>query len=257
VKSFLTSWLVLCLILMVQGCKQNMDLKPENYFSGQQLTLARAIENGEVDKVIKLASETDLNKPGKEDMTLLFWAVMNSINENKTPSRLKIITILVKSGADPLQPRPKGGSSPAEFVLKADSSVWIQAMLDGGLSPNAKDKIFDEPIIFQTIEAKNTETLQAMLDKGSNIDVIDSLGKTLLIDALDYSAYDHVLLLLQRGANPEIKAESGWTMGNQLQLELSRAKEGSEHYKKLNEIKDSLIQHGGKWPPEPVRREAE
>ena len=107
-KSFLSGWIMLCLILMVQGCKQNMDLKPDNYFSGQQLTLARAIENGEVDEVIKLASGTDLNKPGKEDMTLLFWAVMNSINNQKTPERLNVITMLIKAGADPLQPRPQG-----------------------------------------------------------------------------------------------------------------------------------------------------
>ncbi|MEH0884859.1 ankyrin repeat domain-containing protein [Enterobacter sp. UNJFSC 003] len=252
-KSLLTGWIALCLMLMVQGCKQNMDLKPDNYFSGQQLTLARAIENGNIDDVLKLAPETDLNKPGKEDMTLLFWAVMNSINDKKTTEHLKIITVLVKAGADPLQPRPNGGSSPAQFVLKADSNVWIKAMLDGGLSPNAKDKTFGEPIIFQTIEAKNIETLQAMLDKGSNIDVTDSLGKTLLIDALDYSAYDHVLFLLERGANPEIKADSGWTMGNQLQLELDSAEKDSKVYKNLNKIKDALIQHGGKWPPTPVK----
>lgn len=252
-KSLLTGWIALCLMLMVQGCKQNMDLKPDNYFSGQQLTLARAIENGNIDDVLKLAPETDLNKPGKEDMTLLFWAVMNSINDKKTTEHLKIITVLVKAGADPLQPRPNGGSSPAQFVLKADSNVWIKAMLDGGLSPNAKDKTFGEPIIFQTIEAKNIETLQAMLDKGSNIDVTDSLGKTLLIDALDYSAYDHVLFLLERGANSEIKADSGWTMGNQLQLELDSAEKDSKVYKNLNKIKDALIQHGGKWPPTPVK----
>ncbi|MCF8581190.1 ankyrin repeat domain-containing protein [Enterobacter ludwigii] len=252
-KSFLSGWIMLCLILMVQGCKQNMDLKPDNYFSGQQLTLARAIQNGEVDGVIKLASEVDLNKPGKEDMTLLFWAVMNSINNKKTPKQLSIITSLIKAGADPLQPRPQGKNSPAEFVLMADSADWIKAMLDAGLSPNAVDKTFDKPIIFQTLEAKNTETLQAMLDKGADINVTDSLGNTLLIDALDFHSYDHVLLLLERGADPEIKADNGWTMGNQLQHFLSRAKEGSDEYKKLNEIKEALIQHGGKWPPAPVR----
>lgn len=186
-------------------------------------------------------------------MTLLFWALMNTLYDKKTQPRLQIVTELIKAGADPLQPRPNGKSSPAEFVLMADSGEWIKAMLDGGLSPNAKDKIFDEPIIFETIKAKNTRTLEVMLDKGSNIDVADSLGETLLIDALDYGAYDHVLLLLQRGANPEIKAESGWSMGNQLQLELDRAKEGSELYKKLDEIKEALIQHGGKWPPTPVK----
>ncbi|HAZ77966.1 MAG TPA: Accessory protein, partial [Enterobacteriaceae bacterium] len=29
---------------MIQGCKQTMDLNPQDYFSGQQLELAKAIE---------------------------------------------------------------------------------------------------------------------------------------------------------------------------------------------------------------------
>lgn len=139
---------------MIQGCKQNMNLNPQDYFSGQQLSLAEAIQRGDIDEVKKLASQTELNKSGKQDMTLLFWALGNSINENKTPKHLKIITLLVKSGADPLQPRPQGKSSPAEFVLNADSADWINALLDGGLSPNAEDKTFHEPIIFETIKAK-------------------------------------------------------------------------------------------------------
>ncbi|ROW49377.1 Accessory protein, partial [Cronobacter malonaticus] len=119
-----------------------------------------------------------------------------------------------------------GKSSPAEYVLKADSGDWIKAMLDGGLSPDAKDKTFHEPIIFQAIKAKNTDTLKTMLDAGANINITDSLGNTLLIDALDYGKHDHVLLLLDRGADPEIKADNGWTMGNQLQRLLNGAKEG-------------------------------
>ena len=252
-KSLIFGWVALCLMFMVQGCKQNMDLQPDNYFNGDQLTLARAIENGDGDEVKKLASKTDLNKPGKEDMTLLFWAVMNSLNDKKTPEHLKIIATLIKAGADPLQPRPQGKSSPAELVLKADSDVWIKAMLDGGLSPDAKDKTFGEPIIFESIEAKNTETLKAMLDGGADINITDSLGSTLLVAALDYHAYDHVLLLLKRGTDPEIKTINGWTMGNQLQRYLNRTEEGSEEYKKLTEIKETLIQHGGKWPPAPVK----
>ncbi|WP_376752621.1 ankyrin repeat domain-containing protein [Cronobacter dublinensis] len=240
-------------MFLVQGCKQNMDLKSEDYFSGQQLPLARAIEKGDSNEVTKLASETDLNKPGKEDMTLLFWSVMNSINDKKTPEHLKVITVLVKAGADPLQPRPQGKSSPAEYVLMADSGDWIKAMLDGGLSPDAKDKTFDKPIIFQTLEAKNTDTLKTMLDAGANINITDSLGNTLLIDALDFHSYDHVLLLLERGADPEIRADNGWTMGNQLERLLKRAKAGSDEYKTLNEIKNKLIEHGGKWPPAPVK----
>ncbi|MCL7707512.1 ankyrin repeat domain-containing protein, partial [Enterobacter kobei] len=107
----------------------------------------------------------------------------------------------------------QGQSSPAEFVLNADSGDWIKAMLDGGLSPDAKDKTSHEPIIFETIKAKNTDTLEAMLNAGANINITDSLGNTLLIDALDYHAYDHVLLLLEKGADPEIHGKFGWTMG--------------------------------------------
>ena len=252
-KKLYTIFLALLCLFMIQGCKQNMDLNPQDYFSGQQLSLAEAIQRGDIDEVKKLASQTELNKPGKQDMTLLFWALGNSINENKTPKHLKIITLLVKSGADPLQPRPQGKNSPAEFVLNADSADWINALLDGGLSPNAKDKTFHEPIIFETIKAKNTDTLDAMLKRGADINITDSLNSSLLFEALNYHAYDHVIMLLKRGADPEIRAKNGWTMGNQLQRYLNRTEEGSEEYKKLTEIKETLIQHGGKWPPAPVK----
>lgn len=252
-KTFLVGCFALCFTFMIQGCKQDMDLNPQDYFSGQQLTLANAIEHGDVDDVVKLASETDLNKPGKEDMTLLFWAIMNAIYDKKTPTQLKMMTVLVKAGADPLQPRPAGKSSPAEYVLKADSGDWIKALLDGGLSPDAKDKTYKEPIIFETIKAKNTETLAAMLDMGANINITDSLGNTLLIEALNFGKYDHVLLLLERGADAEIRGHGGLTMGSLLQRLLDGAKEGSEQYQTLTKIKETLIQHGGMWPPAPVK----
>ena len=256
-KALFSVCLALMLTFIAQGCRQGMELNPQDYFSGQQLVLAKAIERGEVDEVKKLAPETDLNKPGQQDMTLLFWAISNAINDKKTAPRLKIITELVKAGADPLQPRPAGGSSPAEFVLKGDSGEWIRAILDGGLSPDARDKIHHEPILFETIKAKNTETLKAMLDHGANINVTDSLNSTLLFEALNYHSYDHVLFLLDRGADPEIRAHNGWKMGNQLQRFLNRAKPGSDEYQILTKIKEKLIQKGGEWPPSPPVRPAE
>ncbi len=246
--------LALTLTFIVQGCRQGMELNPQDYFSGQQLVLAKAIERGEVDEVKKLAPNTDLNKPGQQDMTLLFWAISNAIYDKKTAPRLKIITELVKTGADPLQPRPAGGSSPAEFVLKGDSGDWIRAMLDGGLSPDARDKIHHQPVLFETIKAKNTETLKAMLDHGANINITDSLGNTLLIEAFDFGEYDHVLLLLERGADPDFRGKFGWTMGNQLQRFLDRSKANDEHHQDLIKIKEKLIEHGGKWPPDPVKK---
>lgn len=71
-KKGLKAFVALCFLFMNQGCKQDMDLNPQDYFSGQQLELAKAIEEGDVDAVKTLAPDSDLNKPGKQDMTLLF-----------------------------------------------------------------------------------------------------------------------------------------------------------------------------------------
>lgn len=250
----LRNFFVLVIVILLPGCNWDVEMGPRDYFSGSQLFLAEAIERGDTSHVKKLVATTELNKPGKEDMTLLFWALMNTLYDKKTQPRLQIVTELIRAGADPLQPRPDGKSSPAEFVLMADSGEWIKAMLDGGLSPNAKDYVFDKPIIFQSIEAKTTETQKVMLDRGGNINITDSLGNTLLIDAFDFHSYDHVFLLLERGADPDIRADNGWTLGNQLQRFLEKAKKDSDEYKDLIAIKESLIRHGGKWPPEPVKR---
>ncbi len=66
-------------------------------------------------------------------------------------------------------------------------------------------------------------------------------------------AYEHVLLLLDRGADPSVKAKNGWSMSNALADALSGLDRGSEQYEKLNEIKEKLIQKGGVWPPAPVK----
>ncbi len=183
-------------VLMVQGCNKSMEYEPQDFFEGRQLDIAQLIYDGDEVKLkekLPSISKEELNRPVKADMTLLFWSVLNAIYDKNTPKRLRIITDLVKAGADPLQPRPEGGSSPAEFVMKADKGIWIKAMLDGGLPPNAKDKVFNQPIIFEALEAKNPETLKVMLDYGADINTRDSLGNTLLISSLDSHSFDHTI----------------------------------------------------------------
>ncbi|BEO76610.1 TPA: ankyrin repeat domain-containing protein [Serratia marcescens] len=242
-------------VLMVQGCNKSMEYEPQDFFEGRQLDIAQLIYDGDEVKLkeeLPSISKEELNRPVKADMTLLFWSVLNSIYDKNTPERLKIITDLVKSGADPLQPRPEGGSSPAEFVMKADKGIWVKAMLDGGLPPNAKDKVFNQPIIFQTIKAKNPETLKVMLDYGADINTRDSLGNTLLISSLDSHSFDHTIILLERGADSKIKGKFGWTMGNQLQRFIDRGVGDTEDKEKINKIKELLIKNGGDWPPLPI-----
>src|SRR6266702_1883651 len=78
-----------------------------DFFSGPQLLLAQAIERGNLVQVQQLAPVTDLNTPGRKDMTLLFFAAQEALQRD--PQQLEIMGVLVKGGADPLQEVPNFG----------------------------------------------------------------------------------------------------------------------------------------------------
>lgn len=248
---------IIIVTLILFGCKKNMNYDPEDFFEGSQLEIAKAIDEGDEADLLKkspLINKENLNKPAKEKVTLLFWAIINATGDNATPKRAHMITTLIKSGADPLQPQPNMPGSPAEFAMKGENAIWIKAMLDGGLSPDARDKLNNKPIIFQSIWAKNTETLKTLISYGADINIKNSLGDTVLIDALDARSYDHVILLLENGANSSIRGNSGWSMGNQLQRYFVRGISDNEDRKKLEKIKSLLINNGGEWPQKPVKK---
>ncbi|BEO27331.1 MAG: ankyrin repeat domain-containing protein [Serratia marcescens] len=230
-------------VLMMQGCKKNMEYEPQDFFEGRQLEIARLIYDGDEVKLkekLPSLSREELNRPAKANMTLLFWSVLNSTYDNTTPERLRIITDLVKSGADPLQPRPEGGSSPAEFVLQGDKGVWIKAMLDGGLSANSRDRIHNEPIIFEVLDAKNTETLKTMFEHGADLNIRGAMNRTLLINALYQKDVEHIVFLLKNGADTSLKDSFGETFVFLINKEISQKDNNNQYIKELIKIRDSL-----------------
>lgn len=231
--------------LIMQGCKQGMDLQPQDYFEGTQLDIATIIYEGDrqkLDKVLPTVSKETLNRPAKAEMTLLFWAINNAIFDKNTPERLKIITDLVKAGADPLQPRPEGRSSPAEYVMKADKGVWIQAMLEGGLSPNARDEINNQPIIFKSFQAVNTETLSALIAYKADVNIKGAMNRTPLINALYNSCPEHIEVLLAHGANPLVKDDFNDSFLSLISAEIAKGDKSNAYIKKLIKIKEKIKQ---------------
>lgn len=248
-KSMAEKILVFIVSIFLLGCEKKMDYKAQDFFDGDQLEIAQLIYNGNepsLKQKINRVSKDELNRPSKADMTLLFWSILNATYDNITQERLQIITDLVKAGADPLQPRPAGGSSPAEFAMKGDKGVWIKALLDGGLSPNARDKVHNEPIIFETRYAKNTETLKVMLDYGADIDIRDSLEQTLLMNAFMSVSFDHVELLLSRGANPNPVNVNGLSLLAAVKREIKDSRKGTEYHERCKKILNIMFSKGVK-----------
>lgn len=241
--------LLLLSVFVIQGCKKKMEYKPQDFFSDKQFEIAQIIYDGNeplLKKKLLSVDTNELNHPAKEGMTLLFWAMSNSFDDNATSERLQIITDLVKAGADPLQPQPNMPGSPAESAMQADRGIWIKAMLDGGLSPNARDKINGQPIMFKSRYASNTETLKVMLDYGADIDIKNSLGQTLVMSAFISSSFAHVELLLARGANPNPVNINNLSLLTVVKRQIKDSKEGTEYNNECKKILSLMVKKGVK-----------
>lgn len=243
-KIKLSFFFVLLLFSLSGGCEMK-SYNAEDFFSGTQLQLAQAISNNNLEEVKILAKTTELNKPGKQDMTLLFFAAQDALKKGR--SRLDIISSLVASGANPTQPVP-GMESLTVMAARAEDDILIKALLDGGMSPDAKYKT--TPIIFYAASQSSGSTLKTLVERGADINQCDSLEQNALIEALANMELDNVIWLLNQGANPMQKTINGWGFGNMLKNVISREEENAAAQDKLQTIRTLAIYKGMKWPPD-------
>jgi hypothetical protein len=218
-----------------------------DYFSGAQLALALAIEQGLVDDVriqARALGTAQLNAGGAREMTLLFFAIQNAFGEK--PQQLQIITELVRAGAAPLQ-RVKDLGSPLGVVLRARSPLYVQAFLEGGVSPNSSDG--STPILFDTASEHTAAALKLLLDRGADPNKKDSLGNTAMMKALTGIQLDQVVYLLERGASPAFVNINGVSFAGQLQFQMGRQQADSPAMRKLEEIRRRIVALGVAWPP--------
>ena len=215
---------------------------PEYYFSGDKLLLAQAIVAGDLNSVIRLAPHTRLNEPGKQDMTLLFFAIQSGFNRKL--NQLNIISQLVKDGADPLQDVPDMGSV-AEIVATSPHSEFMQALIDGGMNINVK--ILGQPLLHDAASDNTLNTMKLMVNRGADVNATDSLGKPTIMQALDGMQLDTVEWLLNHGANPNaIETNTGWSFMRQLNDVIERNKGDTGRTQiKLMKIRQLCIDKGG------------
>lgn len=243
--------LVLALQSLLPGCSAARSAN--TYFSGDQLTLAQAIARGDVAHAQALARQLGppgLNRPGAQDMTLLFFAVQSAFGEK--PRQLQILTALVKAGADPLQEVPDMGSA-LGVCLRAGSPLYVQALLDAGVSPDTRSS-GGTPILFEVANQHTAATLALLLDRGADPNRQDTLGNTALMHALQSMQLDQAVYLLDHGASPHFVGVGGVSFAGQLQFQIGRQPPGSPAQRKMLEIRDRIVGMGVAWPP-PSREE--
>lgn len=231
----------LIVLLALKGGDAMANVKPEDFFTGDYLQFAKAVDREDVELMREIAKRINLNsKVGDKQMTVFVYAVANK--------KTQAMQELVKLGADPTLVVP-GVGAPLSLSASAEDSRLIKALLDVGCDPNTK--IDDEPLIFDAQAYERKENLHELLHYGADLNIRDSLGGTVLREAIHDSHYDLAILLIERGADVHAVTHTGVSVGYSIQKELGRMQVGSPGAKKLEKIIEMMKARGVKFPADP------
>ncbi|WFE72154.1 ankyrin repeat domain-containing protein [Halomonas sp. M1] len=216
------------------------------FFNGPQLEMAEAIERNDMATLRQGAEQgIDLHARGDRQITLMWFAMLQ---ENTDAVRT-----LVELGVHPNESPVEGGGTPLGQALRNKDTRYLEAMLDGGLSPNdatdneGNDK--DYPLIFSTITSGTLEHVKLLVERGADIHyrLRDGIGSSPLDSSTTGTKPEIAIYLLEQGAEPNIHISTGvttaWRVHNRIKGTSGTEREG---YLQLREM---MIERGIDFPP--------
>lgn len=227
--------IVAFLVDMERGEKHQAQLRAEQRSGksdfGDQPALfavAQAIAANNPNEIrVAAKALSDLQAPGRDGTTLLYFAVTQSWQR---PELVEAVKALLALGADPNYTNGQRDSF-AMFNSVHASEPVLRAMLDAGGNPNTRDE-FDRPMILMNwylgyYQNQARSRLELLLDRGADINSAmpehesEYVGYTLLLYRTrmgldDSRAYADALMLLERAADPNRVAGDGMTLAKML-----------------------------------------
>ncbi len=224
-------WLILVALLLPLGCTKKLDR--------MTVPLHRAAEEGNLELVRSLiAGGAEIN--AKDD-----WDGGTPLHKATAQGHRDVAEILVANGAD-LEAKDDEGETPLHKTLLGGYKNVVELLLAKGADVNARGQFGWRPLdlaiwgdyllyadrlletkygvtelrytdgvseeLNQLREDLRIETVRLLISGGADINAQDDFGCTALHDAVFYDLPDIVKLLLESGANPNIRdKESGST----------------------------------------------
>jgi len=231
----------LYVLLMLKSGEAMATVKAGDFFTGNYLLFANAIDQENTIKMRELASHIDLNKRvGEREMTVFVYAV--------AAKRIDAMKELVRLGADPTLV-VSGVGAPLSLAASADDPILIETLLKAGCNPNAV--INNEPILFNAQLQDRPKVIEVMLKNGSDINITDSLGNNVLKYAIGTMHYDMAIFLITKGADVHAKTHDGLSIAYSTERARSRMVPNSPGAKKLEKIIEMMKERGVKFPADP------
>ncbi|MDO5623873.1 MAG: ankyrin repeat domain-containing protein [Pseudomonadota bacterium] len=226
---------------LLSAMTSSTSVKPaSHYFSGPTLDAARGIERDDLAPLAAL-SATELAAPGREQMSLMWWALMRH--------KPAAVRELVARGVDPDSQIVEGMGSALFHAFVQQDPVYLQAMLDGGLSPDhqGKDQL---PMLKRALLEGHPAHLRLLIERGANVNVRDSLGGTALTTAIRQGNVEAIDMFMARGADLNVQQSSGISLAWTVYLTLEDARLPPPALQAIDKLRERMIAQGIEWPPE-------
>jgi ankyrin repeat protein len=238
--------------LLITGCQPSEGVSmsrsytASEFFNGPQLEMAEAIERNDMAALRQGAEQgIDLHARGDQQITLMWFALLQ---EN-----IDAVRTLVELGVHPNESPVEGGGTPLGQALRHKDTHYLEAMLDGGLSPNddtdndGNEK--DYPLIFSTITSGTLEHVKLLVERGADIHyrLREGIGSNPFDSSTTGTKPEIAIYLLEQGAEPNIRLRTGvttaWRVHNRIQGTSGTEQEG------YLQLRDMMIERGIEFPP--------
>ncbi|NIC36729.1 hypothetical protein HBJ58_08570 [Halomonas desiderata] len=240
------SLLLLVLFFLASGCQPTQGLTmsrthtADEFFSGPHLELARAIERNDMAALRRGADGVDLTSRGEQQMTLMWFALLQ-----QNPDAVRT---LVELGVHPGDSAIEAAEArtPLGAALTSRDTKILEAMLDGGLSPNDGS---DTPLLEQAVISSTLEHVRLLVERGADINAApDPVGRTALDISTSGTKPEISIYLLEQGAEANIRTSTGvttaWRVHNRIE-----DTPPSPLRDDFIRLRDMMIERGVEFPP--------
>jgi ankyrin repeat protein len=218
-----------------------MAVEAKDFFSGEYLEFARAIDREDISAMRETSKRIDLNtKIGEKQMTVFVYAV--------AAKKIKAMQELVRLGANPELVVP-GVGAPLSLAAAAEDSKILAALLDAGCDPNAR--IDDEPLLFAAQRHDRMANIDLLIEKGASVNAADSAGNTVLTEAIYSMHFDTAIRLIAHGSDVFAKTDNGLSVAYIAQRAKDRMQPESPGAEKVERIIELMKSRGVKFPAAP------
>ncbi len=201
------------MLLIVSGCREKIGVDPSDSPVIQELKQFISGANVDLNAPFDETGNRAIHVAVREDDPVLIrYLVAKGVDLNirnslkMTPLHLVksslAASILLTGGADPLQEN-RAGDTPLHQVKDTEIA---ELLLDHGVPVDCRNQWQRTPLHNAAIRG-DTALVLMLLDRGAQINAVDKSGRTPLHSS-DKKKLDLVKLLIDRGADPEIRRAS-------------------------------------------------